>query len=62
MLITIPKPLEILTDAYLVFNLASIHSLAQVTILPIAQSMLLTVRVAVSQDLEIRLRKVLSTF
>jgi len=62
MLITIPEPLEILTDACLALHLASVYSLAQVTILRIAQNMLLTVRAAVSQDLKIRLRQVLSTF
>jgi len=62
MLITIPEPLEILTDACLVLHLASVHSLAQVTILRIAQNMLLTVNVAVSQELKILLRQILSTF
>lgn len=62
MLIAIPEPLEILTDACLVLHLASVHSPTQVTILRIAQNMLLTVRVAVSQELKIPLRQVFSTF
>lgn len=49
-----------MTDACLVLHLASVHSLAQVTNLRIVQNMLLTVRVAVSQELKIRLRQVLS--
>jgi len=62
MLIAISEPLEILTDAYLVLHLVSVHSLAQVTIFRIAQNMLLTVGVAVSPELKIRLRQILPTF